>query len=188
MSNFTLTVLQQQSLLALARESVSRRLMVDRDGPPFTDDPLFNEPLGAFVTLHLSGMLRGCIGMIETEQPLRETVREMALAAAFRDPRFPPVQAGEFARLDFEISILSPVVPLDDPALLRVGEHGLIVSRGGRKGLLLPQVPLEQGWDREQFLRHCCLKAGLPPDAWEVQQPEPARLEIFTAFVFGENG
>lgn len=186
MSKFSLTVEQQRSLLTLARRTVADALSLEWDTGMYRDDPLFDRPLGAFVTLHADGALRGCIGMIQTDQPLRRTIPEMALSAAFRDPRFPPVSAARFASLDFEISILSPVEPLSDPAQVEVGRHGLIVSRRNNKGLLLPQVPVEQGWGRITFLQHACLKAGLPPDAWDPQGSDPARLEVFTAFVFGE--
>jgi AmmeMemoRadiSam system protein A len=107
----------------------------------------------------------------------------MAVAAAVEDPRFPPVTLGEAPSLRFEISALTVPEPVPDPAAIQVGRHGLIASRGGRKGLLLPQVAPEWGWDRREFLEHTCRKAGLPPDAWK----DPAtRLEWFEAEVWGE--
>jgi len=124
------------------------------------------EPLGAFVTLKLGGRLRGCIGMIQGAGELYRTVWDMAGSAAFRDPRFPSVSAEEFERLEYEISILSPIEPCPDPNLVEVGRHGLIMMRGGRSGLLLPQVPVEWNWDRETFLAQTCVKAGLERNAW----------------------
>jgi AmmeMemoRadiSam system protein A len=115
--------------------------------------------------------------------PLAETVRAIAAEAAFGDPRFSPLQAEELSRCSIEISVLSPMTPCDDPRLVRVGVHGLYLIHHGRAGVLLPQVPLEQGWNQDEYLDHICVKAGLAPRAYE----EPgARLFTFTAEVFGE--
>ena len=142
------------------------------------------EPRGAFVTLHgrRDGELRGCIGMMQAERPLVETVARMAVAAATQDGRFPPVTAGELPGLRIEISALGPLRPIR-PDEVEVGRHGLLIGLGGRRGVLLPQVPVEQGWDRETFLAHTCWKAGLPEDAWQRADVE---LLGFTADVFGE--
>ncbi len=137
---------------------------------------------GAFVTLHLHGRLRGCIGYVIPSQSLYRTVAEAARAAAFDDPRFEPVTRSEELGLKIEISVLSVVRPIR-PEVVVVGRHGLIVSQGSLRGLLLPQVPLEWGWDREAFLAQTCLKAGLAPDAWL----HGAELQAFTAEVFGED-
>jgi AmmeMemoRadiSam system protein A len=139
------------------------------------------EPRGAFVTLHLEGELRGCIGYVLPTQSLHATVAEAARAAALDDPRFPPVTPVEAAHLKIEISVLSPLRPIR-PEEVIVGQHGLVVTQGNRRGLLLPQVPIEWKWDRETFLAQTCLKAGLPPDAWQ----HGAQLQAFTAEVFGE--
>jgi AmmeMemoRadiSam system protein A len=139
------------------------------------------EMRGAFTTLHLNGDLRGCIGYVIPMYPLYRTVAETAVAAAFSDPRFTPVTAEEAAHLMIEISVLSPMFPIT-PEEVEVGKHGLLVSMGRRRGLLLPQVPTEHGWDRVTFLEQTCYKAGLPPDAWQ----RGATLEAFTAEVFGE--
>ena len=136
---------------------------------------------GAFTTLHLRGRLRGCIGYVIPTHSLYRTVAETAQAAAFDDPRFPPVTAEEAPHLKVEISVLSPLQPIR-PEEVVTGVHGLIVSKGGRRGLLLPQVPVEWGWDRETFLSQTCRKAGLPPDAWR----QDIDLQAFTAEVFGE--
>lgn len=143
--------------------------------------PALREPRGAFVTLKRQGQLRGCIGQIQAHQALAHTVSRMALAAAFQDPRFPPVTADEWDGLELEISVLSPLEKLDDPTRVQVGSHGLVVRKGSQSGLLLPQVAVEQGWDRETFLRQTCRKAGLPPDAWRDPDTEifTFRAEVF---------
>jgi len=173
---------QRQFLLHLAREAITARLVEDRMIEPKTDDPLMAEKRGAFVTLTKKGKLRGCIGYPLPVKPLAGAVAEMAVAAAIEDPRFEPVSIKEIGDLHIEISVLSLPAPIDDPKNVVVGRHGIIISRGFNKGLLLPQVPLEYHWDRETFLRHGCLKAGLPPDAWK----KGTRIEVFEAEVFGE--
>jgi hypothetical protein len=139
------------------------------------------EARGAFTTLHENGELRGCIGMIMAVKPLDETVREMARAAALEDPRFAPVSAEELGKLQVEISVLSPMFAIA-PEDVVVGRHGLMISYGGRRGLLLPQVAVEWGWDRETLLAQTCRKAGLAMDQWR----HGAKIEAFTAEVFGE--
>ena len=139
------------------------------------------EMRGVFTTLHLNGKLRGCIGYVVPTQSLYRSVAETAQAAAFDDPRFLPVTDEEVAGLQIEISVLSQLRAID-PKDVVVGKHGLIISKGSRRGLLLPQVPVEWGWDRETFLAQTCQKAGLPPEAW---QPG-AEIKAFTAEVFGE--
>lgn len=140
------------------------------------------EKRGAFTTLHLDGHLRGCVGYVFPVRSLCRTVAETAVSAALHDTRFTPVTAEEAPRLDIEISILSPLQPIA-PEDVEVGKHGLVVTLGARRGLLLPQVPLEYGWDRETFLAETCHKAGLPDDAWQ----HGATLEAFSAEVFGES-
>ncbi|MDD3311127.1 AmmeMemoRadiSam system protein A [Pseudodesulfovibrio sp.] len=165
---FDLTVEEKTFLKDLVVQSVASGLRLP-DAPARPADPpteKLREPLGAFVTLKLEGRLRGCIGMIQGSGELCRTVWKMARSAAFEDPRFPPVSAGEFERLEYEISILSPIEPCPDPKLVEVGRHGLIMMRSGRSGLLLPQVPVEWDWDRETFLGQTCLKAGLDRNAW----------------------
>ena len=140
------------------------------------------EKRGAFSTLHILGRLRGCIGYVIPQHSLYRTVAETAQAAAFDDPRFAPVTAAEAPNLVVEISILSVITPIITEDIV-VGRHGLLIAKGNRRGLLLPQVPVEWGWDRETFLAQVCLKAGLPPDAWR----QGAELQGFTAEVFGES-
>src|SRR5215469_6843728 len=136
---------------------------------------------GAFTTLHLHGKLRGCIGYVIPTHSLYRTVAETAQAAAFDDPRFRPVTAEEARELQIEISVLSRLQPVRPEEVL-VGVHGLVVTCGGRRGLLLPQVPVQWGWDRDNFLAQTCLKAGLSQDSWR----HGAELQAFTAEVFGE--
>ncbi len=137
-------------------------------------------PGRAFVTLRRGEELRGCIGTIEGRLPLWEAVARAARGAAHEDPRFAPVAPEEMEEITVEVSVLSPPRPVSDPTEIEVGRHGLIVTAGGRRGLLLPQVAPEHGWSREEFLAHACVKAGLRPDAWK----QGASLEVFEATVF----
>jgi len=169
-------------LLQTAREAIAARL--DRRAPVFPPaGGALREPRGAFVTLKAHGELRGCIGHITASEPLADTVKEVALSSAFEDPRFPPLRPEEWDAVRIEISVLSPFELVTDAGRIQVGVHGIMLRRGSRSGLLLPQVAVEQGWDRETFLTHCCYKAGLPGDAW--RSPE-TRLSIFSAIVFHE--
>jgi AmmeMemoRadiSam system protein A len=145
--------------------------------------PALETECGAFVTLKKRGALRGCIGHVVGVKPLVRTVMEMAVQAAFHDPRFPPVTAGEVDDLTLEISVMSPLTEVGDVSEIEVGAHGLVIRAGGRSGLLLPQVATDYGWDRETFLEHTCAKAGLPSDAWKT---EGVTILKFTAEVFGE--
>lgn len=174
---------ERTRLLLLARTSIEAHL-AEREPtwPDWIDD---GPPQGAFVTLRrrTTGALRGCIGTVEGRHPLGRTVARMAVAAALQDPRFPPVVASELPGLRIEISALAPPSPIR-PEQVEVGHHGLIVRGQGHSGLLLPQVPEEQGWDREAFLAGTCRKAGLDAAFW--RRPE-ATLLGFTATVFGED-
>ncbi len=177
-----LTAAQQEFLLHLARETITAHLRGMKEPPAATDDPDLKGKRGAFVTLHVDGDLRGCIGYPLPYKPLAETISEMALAAATQDNRFESIRESELERLRIEISALTLPRPIQDPAEVEVGRHGIIVSKGGRQGLLLPQVPLEYGWDRETFLRHGCQKAGLPDNEWK----KGAAIQVFEAQVFSE--
>jgi AmmeMemoRadiSam system protein A len=184
-----LTKEQQIALLIHARKSIAVMLKLGSETGKSTDngftDPVFKEKRGAFVTLHVDGRLRGCIGYITGIKPVPETVAEMAGAAAFRDPRFAPLRPEEYDSIDIEISILTPIKEVEDPLQIKVGRDGLIISRGSHSGLLLPQVPVEQGWNLETFLEHTCYKAGLPGEAWKKPG---TKIESFSAQVFGETG
>ncbi|MDR1957221.1 MAG: AmmeMemoRadiSam system protein A [Treponema sp.] len=185
----TLTQEEQRFLLALARETIAAKLEHRAPQEPETipAEPgtwALTQPCGAFVTLHIEKQLRGCIGRLSASDPLEKTVRAMALEAAFGDPRFPPLTAAELPRCRLELSVLTPLEPCGDPRSVRLGVHGLYLIHRGRAGVLLPQVPLEQGWDLDAYLDHLCLKAGLPLHSYEAPG---ARLYTFTAAVFGED-
>jgi AmmeMemoRadiSam system protein A len=170
-------------LLSLARRSIELELEGKNFPRTPPDDPALQEPCGAFVTLRNMNALRGCIGRMESDQPLWETVATMARAAAFEDPRFPPVTRDELDSLSLEISVLTPFEPLEDPGTLVVGKHGLLIERGIHRGVLLPQVAVEQGWNAKEFLENVCIKASLPVDAWK--DPD-ARLYVFSATIIEE--
>ncbi|HVM42913.1 MAG TPA: AmmeMemoRadiSam system protein A [Gemmatimonadales bacterium] len=153
-----------RSLLELARATVAAAVRGERL-PPLPELAELRAPRGVFVSLHRSGDLRGCLGHIEPDLPVGEAVRRMAVASSRDDPRFPPVGRDELEDLDVEVSVLSPMVRIR-PEDVVPGRDGLIVQRGPRSGVLLPQVAPEQGWDREAFLRGVCRKAALPADAW----------------------
>ena len=165
--HFSLTQEEKDYLKNLVRISIAARLAGREAVVPPPPTAKLREPFGAFVTLTIGGRLRGCIGHIVGDQPLVATISGMAEAAAFDDPRFPPLSKREFDVVDIEISILSPLTPCPDPELVEVGRHGLLMRRGGSSGLLLPQVPVEWRWDRETFLDQTCHKAGLPPGCWK---------------------
>ncbi len=173
---------QQQFLLTLAREAVRSAVTREPMARTAEAEAPFTQPLGAFVTLHKAGDLRGCIGFPEPVYPLYETIIRSGISAALRDPRFPPVSSGELHALHIEISVLSPLRQAT-PEEVEVGTHGLVIEQGGFRGLLLPQVPVEWGWTREEFLAQTCRKAGLPADAWRTG----ATLYTFTAEVFSED-
>ncbi len=179
---FALTAEEQADLIVLAKKSVETAVR-ERKLIDYTPKGAFAQERGAFVTLKERGMLRGCIGYISPSKPLGVTVRDVAAAAALEDRRFRPVATSELAELRYEISVLSPMRRVYDVKQIQVGKHGLVIRKGSYTGLLLPQVPVEEKWDRMTFLREVCVKAGLPPEAW--QDPE-TDLFTFTALVFGE--
>ncbi|THB69480.1 MAG: AmmeMemoRadiSam system protein A [Desulfovibrio sp.] len=179
---FELSQEEKDYLRELVRLAILKRLN-NKDADDLPDPPTdkLKEPLGAFVTLKIAGNLRGCIGNVYGDKPLHLTVARMAQAAAFEDPRFPPLTAKEFDQTSIDISILSPVTECPDPLKVEIGRHGLIIRKGGRSGLLLPQVPVEWGWDLTTFLEHTCAKAGLPKNSWKDPS---AQLYWFEAEVF----
>ncbi len=176
---------EQRCLLSLARQAIRAALRRETlNLSPLAaslPSPRLSEVGAAFVSLHRHGSLRGCVGYIVARKPLYETVAEAATAAAFHDLRFLPLREDEFVDLEIEISVLSPFSAVA-PEEIRPGEHGLMISLGPQRGLLLPQVATEYGWNRERFLEETCLKGGLEADAWK----KGARIEVFTAFVFSE--
>lgn len=185
-----LTATQRDELLALARTTIAEYLQTGRIPTYETDDPMLTRRAGVFVTLRRRNQpsaspemsLRGCIGHLWADRPLYQTVQKMAVAAATSDPRFPPMTIEELNSLHIEISILSPLHRVVEIQEIEIGVHGLIISGAGRQGLLLPEVPLTRGWDRETFLESVCYKAGLPTDVW----PGKASLYAFTTVTFEE--
>ena len=180
---FTLTVEEQGILLKTARVVIGCRLEGARYEGQQTATPSLKRLCGAFVTLRADGHLRGCIGHVLATRSLIETVEEVAVAAAFQDPRFPPLGDDEFGGIEIEISVLSPLRRITDISEIEVGAHGILIRQGHRSGLLLPQVATEQHWDRERFLANTCRKAGLAQNCWKSRECE---IEIFSAIVFGE--
>jgi len=178
----TLSDAQKKLLLTIARESIEYYLETGTEKTWMNTDPDLAVPSGAFVTLKKRGQLRGCIGHVEATLPLFETVAQCAVSSAVRDPRFPPVTANELPELHLEISVMTPPAPIASVEEIVVGRDGLIIEKGFRRGLLLPQVPVEWGWDRDEFLVHLCRKAGLGPDEWK----SGATIYSFQALVFGE--
>ncbi len=175
---------QKKELLHIARNSIETFVKTGKVPDITIKDARLNEIQGAFVTITKHGALRGCIGNIIGQEPLYETVRDMAVAAASRDPRFTPLTAAELKDIDLEISVLSKSRRVKDASEIQLGKHGVIVSKGGHQGVFLPQVADETGWSKEEFLSQLCSqKAGLPPDAWK--DPDTA-LYVFTADVFAE--
>ena len=184
---------EQQELLRLAREAITVFL---RDGHSLdyeTDDPALTQFAGAFVTLRThqrpsayreapGANLRGCIGHMHSDRPLYQIVADMAVKAAISDPRFPEVTLDELPQLDIEISVLSPLQEVADLAEIEIGVHGLVIEGFGRRGLLLPQVPITRNWGRDEFLFNLYRKAGLPNSCW----PSQAKLSKFTAQIFEE--
>jgi AmmeMemoRadiSam system protein A len=171
-----LTSAQKARLLAIARRAVRERVRGLPESIPEPDHPGLGSPGAAFVTLTRGGSLRGCIGYVHPVLPLAETVARCAASAATGDPRFAPVTAEELNELRVEISVLSPLRSLENPGELEIWVHGLHRGKEGRRGVLLPQVAAEYGWDRETFLRQVCIKAGLPQDAWR----RGAEIQVFT--------
>ena len=153
------------------------------DGDGESRAPALDAPGAAFVTIHVDGALRGCIGTLERRRSLWSVVGEMAAAAATRDPRFPPMDVTDLQAMTVEISVLSPDIVIHAPEQIEIGRHGLDVRRDGARGLLLPQVAVEHGFDREKFLAATCRKAGLPANAWHDDETV---IRVFEAEVFGD--
>ncbi|HEY7790917.1 MAG TPA: AmmeMemoRadiSam system protein A [Vicinamibacterales bacterium] len=169
-------------LLRVAREAIAANLAIGASACVTDAEGLLRDrQAGAFVTIRCGGELRGCIGDLDGG-PILEVVRHCAVAAASSDPRFSRVTAAEWPAVDLEISVLGALEPVDEVTTIEIGRHGLIVEHGRRRGLLLPQVATEWGWDRETFLAHTCRKAGLPPDAWR----KGAQVFRFEADVFAD--
>ncbi len=182
---YTLSDEQKNTLLGVARKSVTTAV---RDGrsydPGAVQDAALNEERGAFVTIKEAGDLRGCVGYTAPMKPLYMTVRDTAVLAALRDPRFPPVSVRELPKLEYEISVLSPLRHVRDVREIVVGKHGIYMKNGDAEGLLLPQVAVDERWDRTTYLEQTCGKAGMPPNCWKDHGTD---IFMFTAVVFGEH-
>jgi len=172
---------EKQTLKELAYQTIRCRCFGEPMREVKTESPKLNEHRGAFVCIHKEGELRGCIGMIEGRAPLLETIKNMAIQAAFADPRFCALTPEEVEKIDLEISVLTPLERISDPSEIEIGKHGLLIRKGHYSGLLLPQVATEHEWDRTQFLEWTCRKAGLPLNAWKDAGVEIYR---FSADVF----
>ncbi len=179
----SLTAEEKIFLLKYARSVIENRLRGKDTTVEIPPSKILREKRGGFVTLKINDRLRGCIGYIEAIKPLSDTVAEMAESAAFNDYRFQPLESGELDKIAIEISVLSPVRKVGDISEIIVGTHGIIITRGRNRGLLLPQVATEWKWDRDTFLSQTCVKAGLEPDAWKK---EGTMIEIFSAEIFSE--
>jgi AmmeMemoRadiSam system protein A len=180
----SLSETDRRSLLEVARRAIAEAVSLDKQVGGRPQSGVFAEKRGVFVTLHARGRLRGCIGVVEAFEPLDESIARCAANAALRDPRFPPVRVEELPELEIELSLLSPLEPIL-PENIEIGKHGLLISQGSKRGLLLPQVAVEHKLGRDQFLEETCRKAGLNPQAW--QEPETQILG-FTCEVFSEAG
>lgn len=179
---FDITPEEKKILLQTAREAIAAHLEKRKPRYPAATGTL-KKKCGAFVTLHKQDNLRGCIGFIIATKPLIETVREAAKSSAFNDPRFPALTARELDDIKIEISVLSPLRRIENSEEIQVGVHGIMLKNSFYSGLLLPQVAIDYGWDRETFLTHTCYKAGLPGDCWRSKDTE---IEVFSAIVFSE--
>jgi AmmeMemoRadiSam system protein A len=174
---------EKKKLLKIAREAIEAKASGKlRLLNPAIESEALKQNSGAFVSLHKNGRLRGCIGVFASKAPLWKTVQENAVAAAFRDPRFDPVEKTELPRIDIEISVLTPLKEIIDTNEIEVGRHGIFIKQGRCAGVLLPQVAIEHDFDRDTFLAETCLKADLPEDAWQ----NGASIYIFEAEIFGE--
>jgi AmmeMemoRadiSam system protein A len=176
------TIEEKKELLRLARQTIVNYLGKGESHTPETTNPKFLEKRGVFVTLHKEGHLRGCIGHPLPSAPLIEAVVENSIASSTEDPRFPPVASDELDAIDIEISVLTVPQKVNSHEDIVVGRDGIIVSKGFMRGLLLPQVPVEQGWNLEQYISYGCLKAGLPENEWR----RGVNIETFQGIVFGE--
>ncbi|MFH1564840.1 MAG: AmmeMemoRadiSam system protein A [bacterium] len=177
--------LEEQAIaLNITRQSIAAIFDNEDYHPQVKDYPIFKSKRGVFVTLRKGGELRGCIGTFDESKSLAQTIQEMAVSAAFADPRFNQLSAEELDGIKIEISVLSPMKKIDDPNVIVVGKHGVYAQKGSKGGVYLPQVAIEEGWDREEFLDHLCEhKAGIGRNAW---RDGSAQIYIFTAQVFQE--
>ncbi len=177
-----LTKKEQKELLKIARETIIDYVTIGKVPVIESTSPGLNVHSGCFVTIKQKGELRGCIGNFVSNQPLYLLVQEMAVSAATRDPRFYPMKAQDLPDFMIDVSVLSPLEKAASVEEIKVGTHGIYIVKGSYRGVLLPQVATEYGWNRDQFLQHTCIKAGLPQDAWQGE----CDIYLFSAQVFGE--
>lgn len=174
---------ERRFLLELARNTIKTELAGIQAEIPAVSGQNLKRHLGVFVTLHKHGNLRGCIGTFVSDKPLYEQVMDMAISSAFHDPRFRPLTSQEFKEIGIEISVLSPLMPISSINEIEPGTHGIYIINGPYRGVLLPQVATEYGWDRLTFLDQTCIKAGLSPGCWK----DPATtIYIFSAEIFND--
>jgi len=174
---------EKQVLLAIARQAIIQAVLGDKTTIEPREEKTLNQRNGCFVTIKQDGRLRGCIGNFQSELPLFREVAQMAQASATRDPRFYPMKESDLDHFKVEISVLSTLRKINSIDEIEVGRHGIYIEKGYYRGVLLPQVATEHHWDRLTFLKQTCLKAGLPPEAWEA---DDAEIYVFSAQVFGE--
>ena len=180
-----LSLNEKKILLEAARKSIQSVFIKEKVPlPDYKKHQILKSHAGAFVTLTEFKSLRGCIGYIISDQPLYETVCEAAVQAAQHDPRFSPVRQSELKNISIEISVLSEPFPLNSYDEIEIGKHGLILNEKGRRGLLLPQVPVEHHMNRDQYLDAICQKSGFTAGYWRTKQIE---LNAFTATVFSDS-
>ena len=172
---------EKKTLHNIALTAIKNRLENESPSVSQSITDTLNEKRGAFVSLYKHGQLRGCIGYVYGVKPLAKAINDMAIAAAFKDPRFPPLNENELEDLDIEISVLTPMKQISNINEIEVSKHGLMMIKGPYSGLLLPQVATQYNWDRQTFLSETCHKAGLPIDAWKDDETE---IYIFSAEIF----
>jgi uncharacterized protein len=177
-----LTRKEQQQLLDISRKTIIDFVRNGHASEILVENGGLDDTAGCFVTIKMHENLRGCIGCFTSEKPLWQTVQEFSIAAASRDPRFYPLHPDELDDITIEISVLSSLKKIESINEIQVGTHGLYIEKNMYRGVLLPQVATEYGWDTSTFLKQTCLKAGLEPDAWE----SGADIYIFSAQIFGE--
>ncbi|MDX2480094.1 MAG: AmmeMemoRadiSam system protein A [Desulfuromusa sp.] len=170
-------------LLQIARDAIIHQVKNEDYSPAPRDEKDLNIRSGCFVTITQDGHLRGCIGNFQSQQPLFQEVVTMAVAAASQDPRFQPMSRDELNNFSLEITILSPLEKISAINQIEVGTHGIYIVKGHNRGVLLPQVATDYGWDRETFLQQTCVKAGLSENSW--QQPD-AEIFIFSGQIISE--
>lgn len=178
-----LTEQESSILLSIAREAITCQTRGENYRPAPREEKALNRRSGCFVTIKRQGRLRGCIGNFQSRQPLYREVAEMAMASASQDPRFASLQETELGDISLEITVLSPLEKIDAIERIEIGTHGIYIEKGFNRGVLLPQVAVEHGWDRTTFLQQTCIKAGLSGDAWQFPDAE---IYIFSGLIISE--